>query len=358
MGIGKLRWGMVVLGALGLVTTTARCGSAQEQAPKPEEEVVVRGDVAAPFIVRSGMGGGSYLGVYISEVDAEDAGRLELDRERGALIERVSEGGPAEAAGLENDDVIIGWNGSPVESAAQLQRLVRETPAGREVTLELFREGRRQERTVTIGERESLARTWSFRTPDLEQLGKLEGRMRRGGEQWQLRMPELQRGMFAFMGGGRLGVGIQSVGDQLGEYFGLGDRTGVLVTSVNEDSPAEKAGLKAGDIILSVNGEDIDGTGDLARKVREADEGPTTIGLLRDKRERTITVELPEVPEFEWNEAPEAAILSIPEAVEGAMLVVPEILENLELPDLDVEVRSVPEAVGPVKGSGIESVRT
>ena len=74
------------------------------------------------------------------------------------------------------------------------------------------------------------------------------------------------------MGGGRLGVGIQSMGEQLGEYFGLSGRTGVLITSVSEDSPAAKAGLKAGDVILSLDGDAVDGTGELARTIREADE--------------------------------------------------------------------------------------
>lgn len=359
MRTGRFRWAVATLGSLTLVTATARCGSAQEKAPEPEEEkVVVIGEQASPYVVRRGISGGSYLGVSISEVDADDVSRLDLDRERGALIEGVSDDSPAQRAGILKDDVIVEWNGSPVESAAQLQRLVSETPAGREVELDFVRDGRKRDVKVTIGERESLARAWTFRGPDPEQLEKLEERVRRGGEQWRLHAPGLQRNVFAFMGGGRLGVGIQSIGDQLGEYFGLGERSGVLVTSVNDDSPAQEAGLRAGDVILSVNGAPIEGTGDLARKVREADEGPVQIGILRDRQERTVTAQLPEAPEFEWKEAPEGAIISVPEAIEGAMLMVPRILEGLELPEFDFEEWTGPEGDVHVEQHGTATVRT
>ncbi len=359
MQIGRWRWMAVTLGTAALVTATARCGSAQEQAPKPEEEKqVVVGKRAAPFVVRGGLGGGSYLGVYIAEVDAEDVQRLGLDRERGALIEEVTEDGPAQKAGMLKDDVVLEWNGAAVESAAQLQRLVQETPAGREVELKVVRDGRNRDVRVTIGERESLVRRYSFRGPAPEAMEKLQERLRSGGQHFQFRAPGMEHGVFAFMGGGRLGVGIQSIGDQLGEYFGLSGRTGVLVTSVKEDSPAASAGLRAGDVILTLDGETIDGTGDLARKIREADEGPMRIGILRDRQERTVTVELPEVPEFEWNEAPEGAVWSVPEGIEGAMMIIPEILEGIEIPEMELETWTLPEGDVHVESHGTETVST
>ena len=356
MQIGRWHWVAAALGTVALVAATARCSSAQEQAPEPEaEEQAAVGMRAAPFVVRGGAEGGSYLGVYIAEVDTEDVTRLDLDRERGALIEEVSEDGPAQKAGLLKDDVIVEWNGSAVESAAQLQRLVRETPAGREVELKVVRDGRKRDVRVTIGERESLVRGFSFRGPSPEQL---EQGLRRGGERLRLHAPGLERGVFAIMGGGRLGVGIQSMGEQLGEYFGLSGRTGVLITSVTDDSPAAKAGLKAGDVILSLDGDAIDGTGELARTIREADEGPMRIGILRDRQERTITVELPEAPDFEWSEAPGGTVWSVPEAVEGAMMLIPEILDEIEIPELDIDTWNLPEGDVHVEWGEGDAVRT
>jgi len=330
MRIGILRMAVAALGAVALVTATARCGSAQEKVEVEEHD-----GKSAPFIVSSGgFGGGSYLGVYISEVDSEDVSQLGLKREYGARIEDVSDDSPAQKAGLQADDVIVGWNGSQVESAAQLRRLVTETPAGREVKLEVIRDKKNRDVTVAIGERESMVRSFSFRGPAPGQIEELTERLRVGGEGAGWHSPAVGN-VFAFMGGGRMGVGIQSVGDQLGEYFGLDGRKGVLVTSVEEDSPADKAGLKAGDIILSVGGKSIDGSGDVARAVREAEQGPIAVGILRDRKERSVTVELPEAPEFNWQSDDGNVILKIPEAIEGAMMVVPEILDDLRVEQVE-----------------------
>ena len=326
MRIGKLRVAVTALGTLALVMATARCGSAQEKVEVEEHD-----GRSAPFIVSSGgFGGGSYLGVYISEVDAEDVSQLGLKREYGARIEDVSDDSPAQKAGLQADDVIVGWNGSQVESAAQLRRLVTETPSGREVKLEVIRDKKNRDVTVEIAERESMVRSFSFRGPAPGQIEELTERLRVGGEGAGWHSPAVGN-VFAFMGGGRMGVGIQSVGDQLGEYFGLDGRNGVLVTSVEEDSPAAEAGLKAGDIILSVGGKSIDGAGDVARAIREAEQGPIAVGILRDRKERNVTVELPEASEFNWHSDDGNVILKIPEAIEGAMMVVPEILDDLHV---------------------------
>ena len=221
-----------------------------------------------------------------------------------------------------------------------------ETPSGREVKLEVIRDKKNRDVTVEIAERESMVRSFSFRGPAPGQIEELTARLRVGGEGAGWHSPAVGN-VFAFMGGGRMGVGIQSVGDQLGEYFGLDGRKGVLVTSVEEDSPADKAGLKAGAIILSVGGKSIDGSGDVARAVREAEQGPIAVGILRDRKERSVTVELPEAPEFNWQSDDGNVILSVPEAIEGAMMVVPEILDDLHVewrgPESGVRIR-VPEA--------------
>jgi len=359
MRIGKLRVAVAALGTLALVMATARCGSAQEKV-----EVEEKTSDSAPFVVRSGgFGGGSYLGVYISEVNADDVSKLGLKQERGARIENVSDDGPAQKAGLQKDDVIVGWNDSQVESAAQLKRQVTETPAGREVKLEVIRDGKKRDVTVTMAEQESMVRSFSFRGPGPEQMEGLVERLRSGGERMRLHAPEFNGNVFAFMGGGRMGVGIQSLSDQLGEYFGLDGREGVLVSSVEEDSPADKAGLKAGDVILSVGGEPVDGTGELALAVREAEQGPIAVGILRDRREQTVTVDLPEAPEFEWKswEGSDGDVrMRIPEAVEGAMMVVPEILGDVHVewhgPESGVRIR-VP-AAEPVESASASRVTT
>jgi len=312
MRLGGTRTAVAVLAAAVLVGATARCGAAQEKPDRPEAPE------APEIVIARGMpvGSGSYLGVYIAEVDAATVERLRLDAERGARVSEVMEDGPAAAAGLREDDVIVAWNGAPLESAAQLRRMVTETPAGRDVTLTVVREGKRIDLPVELGERRGSAGTWSMRVPAPEVIEGLGQR---------LRAPEIRSRVFSLMSGGRLGVSVQTLGDQLGSYFGLGDRDGVLVTSVREDSPADEAGLKAGDVILEFGDEEVAGPGDLVAAVQAAEKGTVSVRVLRDRKERTLRVDLPEAGEAGWDVAPSAGAAFFPEVLER--------MERIELPE-------------------------
>ncbi len=317
MRLGGTRTAAAVLATAVLVGATARCGSAQETPDRPEAPeapgiVIARGMPFGPS--------GSYLGVYIAEVDRAAVERLGLDAERGARVSEVTEDGPAAKAGLREDDVIVEWNGAPVESAVQLRRLVSETPAGREVKLTVVRDGKRTDLPVEVGERPGpAAGTWTMRTP-------LPGRLEGLGE--RLRAPEIRGRVLSLMSGGRLGVSVQTLGDQLGAYFGLGDRDGVLVTSVREDSPAAEAGLKAGDVILAFDDAEVDSPGALVAAVRAAEQGDVAVRLLRDRKERTLKVKLPEASEARWDVAPSTGAMFVPEILER--------MERIEIPDLDL----------------------
>ncbi len=250
------------------------------------------------------FGQGSYLGVYIADVTGEDVDRLGLREERGVLITSVADEGPARDAGLQEDDVILNWNGDRVESEVQLRRILGETPAGRTATVGLFRGGSERSLTVVLGETSGMARSFKLRSGwNEERALELRGQLEMNREHLQdlnVRLREMPHVMsFMSIRGGRLGVGIQNLEPQLAEYFGLGDRTGVLITTVKEDSPAAVAGLRAGDVIIAVDGEEIDGPGGLSRMVWEVETGPVAIQILRDRSEKTITVDLPEA-ESRW----------------------------------------------------------
>jgi serine protease Do len=93
----------------------------------------------------------------------------------------------------------------------------------------------------------------------------------------------------------RLGIDAEDIGGQLGSFFGAPDGEGILVRSVNSGSPAEKAGLKAGDVITTFNGDRVRSLGDLRQKLASQNVAKTAkIGVLRNKTEVTLTVELPE----------------------------------------------------------------
>ncbi len=270
-------------------------------------------------VIVSQAGGGSYLGVRIAEVDDEAASRLGMSDPHGVLVSEVVEDTPAAEAGLQADDVLVSWNGTRLESIAQLQRQMKETPAGRSVRFGVFRDGREQQIAVTLAESssnlawvgapEALARIEEMQ-PHLEdmqihiremepQLEELRARLKE--EQGRVRVftPEGEGAYSVIIGGrGRMGVSLQSLGDQMAEYFGVDG--GALITNVREDSPAAAAGLKAGDVIVQIAGETVEGPGDASRLVGDREPGPVDVRVMRDGQERTITVQLDEKQSNVW----------------------------------------------------------
>src|SRR6266480_2627662 len=194
----------------------------------------------------------SWLGVELHEVTGETAKELKLPAERGVVVGSIVPDSPAAKAGLKENDVVTEINGQRVEGALQFRRMIREIPSGRTVQLTVWRDGQAQTVSVTLGKGED-------RRHSLEDLN-----------------------------------------GQLGTFFGAPDGEGILVRDVNPGSPAEKAGLKAGDVITSVNGEAVRTVGDLRGKLqakrgaKDKNQGQSVkLGVLRNKSEVSLIVELP-----------------------------------------------------------------
>jgi S1-C subfamily serine protease len=237
-----------------------------------------------------GEEGPSWLGVETQEVTAEKAKELKLPAERGVVVADVTKDSPAAKAGLKEKDVITEVNAQRVEGAAQFRRMIHEIPAGRTAQLTVWRDGRAQSLSATLGKAEERHDKWMGATPGA----------------FAFRMPEVQipempsmdlgEGMGTVMAGRpRLGIDAEDIGGQLGSFFGAPDGEGILVRSVNSGSPAEKAGMKAGDVITSFNGERVRSLGDLRQKLASQNDAKTAkIGVLRNRSEMTLSVELPE----------------------------------------------------------------
>jgi serine protease Do len=235
--------------------------------------------------------GGSWLGVEVQEVTADFAKEHKLSAERGVVLGKVIDDSPAAKAGLKENDVITEMNGQRVEGTAQFRRMIREIPSGRAVQFGIVRDGRAQSISVTLGKAEQRHRLWTapaapgtftFRMPDLPEVMETP----RGG--WN-------RGLL-FDGRPRLGIDAEDLSGALGNFFGAPDGEGILVREVNAGSPAEKAGLKAGDVITSLNGDRIRTVGELREKLsaKRDDKAPSVkLGVLRNKSEISVTVELP-----------------------------------------------------------------
>ncbi|MEW5984964.1 MAG: PDZ domain-containing protein [Acidobacteriota bacterium] len=273
-----------------------------------------------------GQMGGSRLGVRIRDVEKDDVEKMKLPSPSGVVIDEVTDDSPAAKAGLKAGDVVVQFDGEQVRSASQFVRLVRETPAGRAVKMSVMRGGSRVDVTATT-EGQAAAFSWVDEGPraNAERLRAQAERLRAQSDRLRQELerstrerqrelaerdvlsrvaPDVLRDRLMWFGEGpmamvlrrgRLGVSIQDLTPELAEYFGVKD--GVLVSSVDKDSPAAKAGIKAGDVITSVDGKSVEDTGDLLEAIR-GKAGEVSIGLSRDRKALTVkaTIEKAEAP--------------------------------------------------------------
>ncbi len=226
-----------------------------------------------------------WLGVQIADVDAQKAKELKLPAERGVLISEVEKDSPAAKAGLQVNDVVTEFNGQRIESATQFRRMVRESLAGRVAQLTLWRDARSQSLSVTLGSsRDRVERSFRiFRDRDFH---------------FDFSLPEI--GILVGSRAPILGISADDISGQLGAYFGAPGGEGILVREVHSGSPAEKAGMKAGDVITKLDGERVRSLGELREKLRaKREQKSASVGVIRKGAEVSLTVEIeqPRPPE-------------------------------------------------------------
>ncbi|MEK7722797.1 MAG: PDZ domain-containing protein [Acidobacteriota bacterium] len=299
---------------------------AQTPAPKIEKDVQV--------IVNGGDGG--YLGVQTQEITKENFSKFGLREVRGVAVEKVMDDSPAKQAGLQDGDVIVKFNGEEITSFRKLTRLISETAPDHQAKLTVLRGGSEREVTVTMGKRQMpqfemgnfTMATPSF--PRMPQGGVFERMPAQGGIRVE-GMPlgatgdvfvfgsDDGAGNFTFGSTRQIGVGISSLTKQLGDYFGVAEGKGVLINNVGENSPAAKAGLKAGDVIVEVEGKAISNTMELLRGIAEKKEGEVSLTILRNRNRQTVKVTPEKMKEGEFK---------IRQPSEGALRVAPNVRIN------------------------------
>jgi serine protease Do len=258
-----------------------------QNSTQPAELLSLDGDDDVQVIVNRGSG---WLGVGISEVTSDKVKELKLPAERGVLLGKIVPESPAAKAGLRESDVITEVNGQRVEGTEQFRRMIREIPAGRAAQVTVWREGRSQSLSVTLGKSEPLHAgplvapaapgAFAFRVPDMPQMNEMFG-----NGPWSSNGP-------------RLGIDAENLEGEFGNFFGAPEGEGILVRGVFSDSPAAKSGLKVGDVITSVDGERIRSIGELREKLVEKKQGTSVkLGLLRNKAPLSLSVDLPAPPQ-------------------------------------------------------------
>jgi serine protease Do len=227
---------------------------------------------------------GAYLGVDISDITSDRLSALRLKDERGVEVTMVDQDAPAGKAGLKEHDVILTMNGTTIESGAQLRRMIRETPPGRTVAFGISREGQPQTIKVQLADRHKTVawgpkvKDFKFNMPDMPNMSDFD---------FPVSVTVVHSGM-------RSGLMIENITPQLGDFFGVKDGRGVLIRSVERGSRAEKSGFRAGDVIVRVNNQLIHDTSDFSHALRSTSKGNVTVGIVREKKEQTLTLPLPE----------------------------------------------------------------
>ena len=233
-----------------------------------------------PPAPRVAPGAVSFLGVAIQEIDSDRARALKLPEEAGVEVTRIAPDSPAEKAGIKTGDVLTQYNGQRVEGMDQFSRMVRETPAGREVKIGILRNGAAQTISVKIAARPLI--TGQLVTPTPSAL------------QFDYRFPDMPQSRMTWRST-MLGIDVEALDGQLAEFFGV--KEGVLVRTVNRDSPADKAGIRAGDVIVRLDDVKVATPADVSARLRAARGRSVSIAVVRDRKEITLMLAVAVRPE-------------------------------------------------------------
>lgn len=292
-----------------------------------------------------------YLGVGTRDIDTKDAAALKLKDARGAEVIAVDHDAPAAKAGLRVDDVILSINGQTVMGAAEFRRSLRGMPPGRTITLVISRKGQQQTMTVKLADRSTLeAKAWSQHIPVPAPQENNEYSLPATG-------PGIGNGFIA----GRVansqytGLQLDAMGWQLARFFGVHSGHGLLVKRVDDGSPGATAGLRAGDVIVRVNGKTITTASQWEHALKSSEGKPVDLTVMREHKTRDVKLAAGPVhtSELGWPESTDQWMME-----EMAAGVPPaEMARELEAAMQDemlAEMEQMRQRMEPPQGGGLE----
>jgi serine protease Do len=215
-----------------------------------------------------------YLGLGVDDVTPDVAGELKLPEEGGVLVRSIEPGSPAQAAGIRAGDVVLNYNGENVLGVGQFARMVQETPPQRKIKLQLWRDGKMHTVTAMTAARPS----------DASPSSGLDGFN-------PLYLPDIPMPLVAWKSL-LLGIVYEPLTPELAQFFDV--KSGVLVRSVERSSPADRAGLKAGDILIAIGAQPLLDSRDLNSyfRIQHRRSGSLPLSVKRDRKPLTLTVTL------------------------------------------------------------------
>jgi len=222
----------------------------------------------------------AWLGVYSQTVDKDLAEAFDLPLDHGVIINEVIDDSPADKAGLQEDDIIIKIDGTRISEQEDLSEAIADRRPGDRIVLTIMRDDHQLQIPVTLGKRTSSVKKRIFFST---------------GPSHAFSMPCHKERPY-------IGVSLVDLTKQLGEYFGVKKGKGALITEVLEDSPAEEAGLKAGDVIISIDEEKVADADDVREVIEDSEPGDMVkIVVMRNKQEKSFSVEIGQTEEPPWS---------------------------------------------------------
>ena len=258
---GVLSGALVLAAGAGAAIAPVAHGQAREREPLVRAMQIIGGD--------------AHIGVEVRDADPKDSS--------GVVVDDVENDSPAEKAGLKKGDTIVEFDGERVRSVAQFRRLVQETAEGHTVPAVALRNGQR----VTVSLTPERGRgMWDGEFGRLVRPAVPAAPLPPATAARPYLAPSVPGFEFSLRSNERrLGIMTESLTDQLSDYFGV---KGVLVRSVIDDSAAAKAGIKAGDVMVSVNGHHVDDPSDVTEELRRAPGDDFTLDVVRDHKTQTL----------------------------------------------------------------------
>ncbi len=257
-----------------------------------------------------------WLGVAIQDVTARIARERDLHVKSGALVNDVTGESPAEKAGIRENDVIVEFNGKTIEESDDLRSAVHAASPGDQASVTLYRGEEKKNLQAVLGKAPRRDLAFSFHGPG------------------DVRIPRIPR-FHMFRSEVMLGLTVSDLNGQLAEYFQAPKGKGVLVQEVERKSAGEKAGFRAGDVIIKAGKEDVESAGDILEALDGTRKGDKVeFGILRKGEQKTITVESEGAEEEGWGNFRSFPFNTAPPGFEGNAL-------KREMERMKEELRSI-----------------
>jgi serine protease Do len=236
-----------------------------------------------------------YIGVEMRDLSEDQLGALKLKDVHGVEITNLDHDGPACKAGMKVHDVILQMNGQVIDGGDQLRRMLRDVPVGRTVSFVVSREGQTQTLTLTTADRRMVEQQaweqhYSVPAPAAARGNSFIDSSKLANSPAPKEHKDLLGTETIILSSSFTGAKLEVMGQQLAEFFGATDGGGLLVRSVDDNSPAEQAGLKAGDVVVRINSITVANGTNWTKTVHDFRGKPVPVVVLRDKQEKILTL--------------------------------------------------------------------